>query len=141
MAYYDALIAKWATLSGTTAQKLAAVNAATVAAPADPAIIPSYAIYNALDPAEFVGLTAAQQQRVRDLFGMGTVDVSSGTNARAMLVSIFGAGTATRAALVAVVQSYENKTQPWWQASIADGGGALGSPVSVDDLIAAGGLS
>jgi hypothetical protein len=33
MAYYDALIAKWATLTGTTAQKLAAVNALTVAGP------------------------------------------------------------------------------------------------------------
>lgn len=31
MAYYDALIAEWATLTGTTAQKLAAVNALTVA--------------------------------------------------------------------------------------------------------------
>ena len=26
MAYYDALITKWATLTGTTAQKLAALN-------------------------------------------------------------------------------------------------------------------
>jgi hypothetical protein len=34
MAYYDALVAKWATLApGTTAQKLAAVNALTVAGP------------------------------------------------------------------------------------------------------------
>lgn len=33
MAYYDALVAKWATLSGTTAQKLAAINALTVAGP------------------------------------------------------------------------------------------------------------
>jgi hypothetical protein len=34
MTYYDALVAKWATLApGTTAQKLAAVNALTVAGP------------------------------------------------------------------------------------------------------------
>jgi hypothetical protein len=33
MAYYDTLIAEWKTLSGTTAQKLAAVNALTVAGP------------------------------------------------------------------------------------------------------------
>jgi hypothetical protein len=31
MAYYDALVTKWSTLSGTTAEKLAAVNAETVA--------------------------------------------------------------------------------------------------------------
>ena len=33
MAYYDALKVKWATLSGTTAEKLAAINALTVAGP------------------------------------------------------------------------------------------------------------
>ena len=33
MAYYDALTQKWATLSGTTAQKLAAINAATADGP------------------------------------------------------------------------------------------------------------
>jgi hypothetical protein len=33
MAYYDALIAKWATLTGTTSEKLAAINALTVAGP------------------------------------------------------------------------------------------------------------
>jgi hypothetical protein len=33
MAYYDALSAKWATLQGTAAEKLAAVNGETVAGP------------------------------------------------------------------------------------------------------------
>lgn len=33
MTYYDAMTAKWATLSGTTAAKLAALNAATAAGP------------------------------------------------------------------------------------------------------------
>ena len=33
MAYYDALKTQWATLTGTTAQKLAAINAMTVAGP------------------------------------------------------------------------------------------------------------
>lgn len=36
MAYYDALIAKWSTITGTTAQKLAAVNALTIAGPTQP---------------------------------------------------------------------------------------------------------
>jgi len=38
MAYYDALIAKWAALTGTTEEKLSAINALTVAGP--PQLVP-----------------------------------------------------------------------------------------------------
>jgi hypothetical protein len=73
MAYYDAMIAKWATLNpGTTAAKLAALNAATATGAAIPMVIPTYKIYNLIDPTEFAALTAANQQLVRDILGMGT---------------------------------------------------------------------
>jgi hypothetical protein len=142
MAYYDALIAKWATLTpGTTAAKLAQINAITVAGPTAALIVPTYRIFNVLDTTEFGALSAANQQRVRDILSMGTVDASTGTNARALLLSIFGAGTATRAALVALANSIENTTIPWWQATVAQGGGGLSSIVTAGDLAAAGNLS
>lgn len=139
MAYYDALIAKWATLgAGTTAQKLAQLAAVTVAGPAAPLLIPTYRLFNAIDPTEFAALSAANQQRIRDILGMGTVDASTGTNARALLLSVFAAGSATRTAIVALANSIESTTLPWWQATVAQGGGGLSSPVSAEDARAAG---
>src|SRR5690348_13396070 len=99
MAYYDALIAKWATLTGTTAAKLAAINVLTVTGPAKPMIIPTYQIYNEIVGSEFVALSAANQQLIRDILGMGTVDVSPGTQIRARIVAIFPSGTQTFANL------------------------------------------
>lgn len=141
MAYYDALVSKWATLSpGTTAQKLAAINAITVAGPVAPLLIPTYRIFNVIDPTEFGALLATNQQRIRDILSMGTVDASTGTNARALMLSVFGAGTTTRANLVALAASIEATTLPWWQATVVQGGGGLSSPVNSADLAAAGGL-
>lgn len=144
MAYYDALITKWATLTpGTTAAKLAQINAITVAGPAAALLIPTYRLFNVIDPTEFGALSAALQQRVRDMLGMGTIDASTGTNTRALLQSIFtvGAAPTTRTAIIALANSIESTTIPWWQATVAQGGGGLSSPVSNADLAAAGGLS
>lgn len=139
MAYYDALVAKWATLSGTTAAKLAAINAMTVPGPVAPSIVQSYKIYNAIVPSEFTALTAANQQLVRDILGMGVVDVSPGTSIRSRLLSIFPSGTATFTALASLAATF-NTTIPWWQATVAQGGGGLSSPVTQADLDAVGGL-
>lgn len=140
MAYYDALKTKWATLAGTTASKLSQINALTVSGPAVPMIIPTYRVYNLIDLAEFVALTAANQQLVRDILGMGTVDASPGTSVRARMVAVFPSGT-TRTALNALAATFDSPAIPWWQATVAQGGGALASPVSAADLVAAGGLS
>ena len=72
MAYYDALKAEWATLTGTTAEKLAAIDALTVAGPnidvAPSAIVAYLALggklaallkYAASPPATEAGLAAA----------------------------------------------------------------------------------
>ena len=62
-------------------------------------------IYNAIVPSEFSALLATQQQLVRDVFGLGdTIDVRTGTNVRAVMLAAFGAGTTTRANLIALVQ-------------------------------------
>lgn len=141
MVYYDALVAKWATLTpGTTAVKLAQINAITVTGAAVPMIIPSYMIYNLLDPAEFTALTAANQALVRDLVNMGTVDGSPGKPARARMVAIYPSGT-TRTALNALAATYDSPPIPWATATIAQGGGGLTGPVGTNDLIAAGNLT
>lgn len=61
------------------------------------------AIYNCIVPAEFTALTADQKQLLRDILGLGAVDVSTGTNARAVLLSLFPGGTGTLANLAAAV--------------------------------------
>ncbi|MGX5831014.1 hypothetical protein [Mesorhizobium sp. 43Arga] len=69
MAYYDALISKWATLtsSGTTAAEQ--VNAMTVTGPAVPTIIPTYRICNLIVDSEFAALG---WQLIRNILGLGT---------------------------------------------------------------------
>lgn len=62
-------------------------------------------IYNAIVPAEWTALTNAQRDNVRDIFHLGdSIDVRTGTNARTVLLSIFGPGTGTRTNLAAAVQ-------------------------------------
>ncbi len=138
MAYYDALVTKWGTLTpGTTAAKLAQINSLTVSGPAIPMIVPTYKIYNLIDPTEFSALTAGNQQLVRDILGMGTVDGSAGTSVRARMVALFPSGT-TRTALNALAASYDSPQIPWWQATIAQGGGGLVAQVQPSDLTQAG---
>ncbi len=61
-------------------------------------------LYNSVDPTEFAALAAAAQTRVRDIWGLGgAIDVRTGKNARVVLLSVFGAGTTTRANLAALV--------------------------------------
>lgn len=138
MAYYDALVTKWATLTpGTTAAKLAQVNAATATGAAVPMLIPTYKIYNVIDPTEFGALTAANQQLVRDILGMGSVDASPGTSVRARMVAIFPSGV-TRTALNALAATYDSPPIPWATATIAQGGGGLVALVQPSDLTQAG---
>jgi hypothetical protein len=139
MAYYDALIAKWATLNGTTAQKLAAVNALTVASPQKALLTPS-AILNAIVPSDLAALTSAQVAMLTLILQGATVDASAGTTIRAAAQNIFSGKATTLANLGALVAPYDNATIPWWQATVAQGGGGLNSSVSNNDLVAAGGL-
>lgn len=131
MAYYDVLKTAWnsvaqppagvtgTALTGgmTTQQKLNAVNTWTVPAPAVKMVIPTYQIYNLIVPSEFVALTAANQQLVRDILGMGTVDASPGTSVRARIVAIFPNGTTTFSNLAALAATYDNPTMLWTAAN------------------------
>lgn len=143
MAYYDALIAKWATLTpGTTAAKLAQINALTVTGAAIPLIVDAYEIYECIDPTEFAALTAANQVIMRDIIGMGKVDGSPGTKTRARIVELFtNASGPTRLALAALAGKYDTPQIPWATAPVALNGGGLGAMVAPSDLVQAGNLT
>lgn len=142
MAYYDALIAKWATLSpGTTAQKLAAINALTVAGPAQRALLSPSSILNAIVFADLVALTQLQITQLTLLLQGSEIDASPGTSIRAGIQALFSGKTTTLAQLGALVAPFDSPTIPWATAPIASGGGGLTGPVGSNDLVAAGGLS
>jgi hypothetical protein len=139
MAYYDALAAKWAQApAGTTDSKLTWINSQTVMGVAMPMVVPTYQIYNLIVRSEFNALVAADQQSVRDIISMGTVDASPNTEIRKKILAMFPSGTATFTALANVAKGYDQPQVPWWGAPVAKGGGGLSSPVSQEDLTAAG---
>jgi len=141
MAYYDALIAKWATLTGTTAQKLSAINALTVMVSA-PAHLNVSDIINAITPTDFASLSSLQLQQMQFLLqSSGNVNASPSTTIRAVFQTIFAGKTTTLNNLAALVAPYDSATLPWWQASVAQGGGGLSSPVNGNDLVNAGNLT
>jgi hypothetical protein len=149
MAYYSALIAAWnssiqppAGVTGTglssgmtTQTKMNTVNAWTVTAPSIEMIIPTYKIYNLVNGTEFAALSTANQQLVRDILFMGSVDASSGTQIRSRIISIFPSSTLTFASLAALASAYDTPQVPWWGSS---NGGGLTSPVNSADLAIAG---
>lgn len=68
MAYYDALVAEWATLTGTTTQKLAAINALTVSGSIPTSFyITGNQLLNCINWVEFNALTATQQSNILSL--------------------------------------------------------------------------
>lgn len=120
MTYYDALIAKWATLTGDTATKLAAVNAATVAGPNVPvpvlqvmAYLRTNNLWMAIKASPTPGAMAAvdynSDPRVQ------TLDVSLPI-VRGMLADLVGHGLLAQAASDEVV-AMGTPTIPWWQAN------------------------
>ena len=144
MAYYDALIAKWATLTpGTTAQKLAQINALTVTGVVPTTLyVTGDKIANCINYAEFKALTATQQSNVLALCRINGQLLGGSSNTAflvdGMIIDYFPLAGPTIAALTALAQG---AVTPWWQAAVAQGGGGLSSPVSQADLTAAGGLT
>jgi len=143
MAYYDALIAKWATLTpGTTAAKLAQINALTVdTGVAKPMVVSPSQIINAIIPADLASLTTAQVSFLTLVLAGSDVDASGGTTVRSAILTIFAGKTNTINSLAALAAPFDNGRMPWWQATVAQGGGGLNGPVTINELIGAGGLT
>jgi hypothetical protein len=143
MAYYDALIAKWATLApGTTQAKLDAINALTVTGQIPSSFfITGAQLFNCLDWTEFAALTTAQQTTLLQICAISG-PIKGGTGSFfAGLVPVFYAGKLGGPTVTAMTALAQAAIQPWWQATVAQGGGGLSSPVSNNDLLAAGGLT
>ena len=97
----------------TDAQIATALMAKTVVGSVQPLLVPTTIIYNTIVPADFQSLTAANQQLVRDILSMGSVNASPGTNVRAVLQSVFTGKTNTLTALAALAASYDTPTLPF----------------------------
>lgn len=140
MAYYDALVVKWATLTGTTVSKLAQVNVLTVAGTPLKSILTPSSILNAIVFADLASLTALQVSQLTLLLQGSSIDASPGTSIRSGIQALFAGKTVTLSNLGALVTSFDSPTLPWCQATIAQGGAGLSGPVSASDLVAAGNL-
>ena len=167
MSYYDALKVKWATLSGATADKLAAINAATVAGPAQDVTVEAVAgqlLLNGVYPtlSTFAAGTAngnathdAALQAAKVLMAWVTVpnapsikmsDPTVYATVAGMAAAIVTQETASpgsagfTATFSAKLLGLAATTLPWATAPVSIGGGGLGGPVSQNDLDAAGGL-
>ncbi len=64
-------------------------------------VIPAHEILEATVPSEWAALTAAEKQRYQTITGAGEVNLS-GANTRLTMGAMFGAGTTTRANLIAL---------------------------------------
>lgn len=143
MAYYDALIAKWGTLSGTTAQKLAAINSATVQTAAQgTAVVTPSQVLNAIVFADLAALTQLQVAQLTLLLSGSMIDASKGSSIRTGIQALFAGKATTLANLAALVAPADTPLlMPWWKVPVAQGGGGLNYPVLDSDLTAAGGLT
>ena len=137
MAYYDALVTKWATLgsSQTTQQKLDSLNSLTLQSSTPlPLVIPPSAIINAIVPSDLATLPSSRVAIMSLLLSGSAVDVSKNTTIRAGLQNIFSGSSTTLANLAALAASYDAPMQSWAQQN---GYNSL----SHNDLVAAGGLT
>lgn len=133
---YTALQAKWPTLApGTTAQKLAALNAEVVTGSV-PTItsIGADAIFGCLVFSEVSALTATEEARLWNMLHVPGLlkGGSSSTFIAPFFGSLFAKMPLTIAALTALAKA---TSTPWWQAN-----GYL-APINNSDLVAAGGLT
>jgi len=85
----------------TSAQQAAILNAQSGDTLSINALLDAYQVINATDPTEWAALSAQEKQRFQTITGAGQVDVSN-ANVRGQFQAMFGAGTATRAALLAL---------------------------------------
>lgn len=120
MAYYDALITKWGTLSGSTQSKLDQINALTVTGSVPTAFYCTGAdLLNAINWTEFAALTAVQQSNLLSLCQVPGQILGGSANtshmAAGMILAYFtNLGGPTIAGLTALAKTV---TQPWWQAN------------------------
>jgi hypothetical protein len=87
------------------------LNAPKVGVSVPVGFIPSEQVVAALDGSELNALTSAQKDTLRVYFTPATVDARPGSAPRTYLLALFGVGTATRAALVAMVDRLGSRAE------------------------------
>jgi len=92
----------------TDAQIADLMTAKTRSRPRD--IIATWEILEATAPADWLALNAAERQRYQTIVSAGQVSVR-GANIRSSLVNMFGAGSATRASLVALQAAQVSRSE------------------------------
>jgi hypothetical protein len=85
----------------TDAQVAALMNGASRPTTTPRTIVAAHDVYEAIDPGEWSALSAALKQTITDLLNMGEID-ASGTRTRATFGAAFGAGSTSRANLLAL---------------------------------------
>ena len=78
-----------------------AISLNTVNRTRERTVVPSHEVFEAIDPVELAGLSTLQRQIILGLLAMGEVNLK-GANTRLALKGAFGAGTASRAALLSI---------------------------------------
>jgi hypothetical protein len=66
-------------------------------------VFPSHKVLEATVMGEYAALPAADKENYKIITAMGFLDLSEGSNARTLLLGMFGAGTTTRINLIALV--------------------------------------
>lgn len=159
MAYYDALAAKWATLTGTTDEKIAAANALTLPGPAVDVAVSAIegalglagsltAIEDWLDTSPPLGeARTSAKELMRTIVSPHVMTFqTSKPEVLATLTAMLGSLVAVVPPLLASEQvnallAMAQTTVPWWGAPTEDGGAGLSGPVSETDLQPAGDLT
>jgi hypothetical protein len=136
MAYYDALVAEWSQLTpGTTAAKLAQINAMTITGTIPTSFyVTGNQVLNCIGWTEFNALTAQQQNNILGVCRTpGLILGGASTFMGKMFVATFtNLSGPTITALTALAQAV---VTPWWQAN------GYTSPFTQADLTAAGNLT
>lgn len=139
MAYYDALISKWNTLSGTTDIKLSQINSLTVAGP--DRLVPiseisdmlrSQGAWLPIKAAVTTSVGAAAAIDLNEDQRLVTIDINLPIVGQ-MLADLVSHSLLTQVQADAIV-ALKNTTTPWWQVN------GYTSPINNNDLLAAGGL-
>lgn len=100
----------------------AQLNAVSGTIDIDRGVLEAYEVVNATDSTEWALLLPTEKQRYQTIVGAGKVD-SKNANVRAAFLAMFGAGTATRAALIAMLTRKGSRAEQ-----------LLGTSVSYDDI-------
>lgn len=64
-------------------------------------VVPTWEVFEATVPSEWTALSAAEKQRYQSILAMGSINLKK-PNTRSTFAAMFGAGTTTRANLIAL---------------------------------------